>query len=460
MGDKRKMKLHKEDVLSSLVVFLVALPLCLGIALASGAPLLSGVIAGIVGGIVVSIVSGSALGVSGPAAGLAVIVLLSIQELKSFELFLYAVVISGFLQILFGLLKAGVIQYYFPSAVIRGMLSGIGLVIMLKQLPHMFGYSPSEVGESSILGTFTASLSYGAVFISFSSLAIMLIWERLSKKHVFARVLPGSLLAVVSGMLFCLWGVSYGLFTMASEQYVNLGAIGSLDHLMNELRFPSFEHWNHADVYIIGLTIAVVGSLETLLCLDATDKLDPAKRVTPPNRELIAQGVGNIVSGCIGGLPITQVIVRSSANIHSGGKTKISAFCHGLLLFVSLVFFSNILNLIPLASLASILMLVGYKLANPQLFRNMYSKGLQQFLPFITTITGILMTDLLVGIGLGLSVSIGYILWNNFRNPYQLDVRSYSNDKTIKIVLAEHVSFLHKASLLEVLRLRRRGVAF
>ncbi len=456
----------KYDLPASIVVFLVALPLCLGIALASGAPLFSGIIAGIIGGIVVSLMSGSSLGVSGPAAGLAVIVLNSIEELggiEAFDIFLYAVLIGGIVQVILGLLKAGIIGYYFPSSVIKGMLSGIGVIIILKQIPHVFGYDKDVFGDFSFFQvdghTTFSELWYtlmepniAATIIAFVSLAILILWEQdFMKKIPGSNIIQGPLVAVVVGIFLNVFFHGSDELFLTEDHLVSIPVAGSFVGFFDQFSLPDFSQWNNPAVYRIGFTIAIVASLETLLCVEATDKLDPQKRVTPTNRELLAQGTGNIVSGFIGGLPITQVIVRSSANIQSGGRSKASAFIHGILLLVCAMSIPNILNLIPLASLAAILLVVGYKLARPSIFKEIYSKGPSQFIPFIVTIGGIVFTDLLLGIGLGLVVGIMQILWNNYRTPYHFDPDSHVEGEPVRIRLSEEVTFLNKASILQTL---------
>jgi MFS superfamily sulfate permease-like transporter len=454
----------KYDLPASIIVFLVALPLCLGIALASGAPLFSGIIAGIVGGIVVSVLSGSSVGVSGPAAGLAVIVLSSIQELGAFDIFLYAVVIAGAIQFLLGLVKAGVIGYYFPSSVIKGMLSGIGIIIILKQIPHAFGYDKDPEGDFSFFqmdGHTTFSelfymLDYitpGAVIISLVSMSILILWERpFMKKLSFTTFVQGPLVAVVTGIALNIFFQDIESISLQNEHVVTIPVSDSLAGFIGQFTFPDFSQWNNPQVYIIALTMAVVASLETLLCVEATDKLDPEKRITPTNRELTAQGVGNMISGLIGGLPVTQVIVRSSANIQSGGRSRASAFIHGLLLLVSAMAIPRILNLIPLASLAAILFMVGFKLAKPSIFKDVYAMGKSQFVPFIVTIVGIVFTDLLIGIALGMVVAIMNILWNNYKTPYHFDPQNYVKGEKIIIHLSEEVTFLNKAAILRTLK--------
>lgn len=452
----------KDDVPASLVVFLVAMPLCLGIALASGAPLFSGIIAGIVGGIVVGALSGSQLGVSGPAAGLAVIVLTAIQDLGAFDIFLMAVVVGGVIQLVLGFLKAGIIGYYFPSSVIKGMLAGIGIIIFLKQIPHAFGYDKDYEGNLAFNqadghNTFSElfymleAVSPGAVIITTVCLAILILWERpFMKAQKFAKIIQGPLVAVLVAIVL---GVILNntAYALKPDQMVNIPVADSLSGFFGQFTFPDFSQITNPAIYITGITLAVVASLETLLCLEATDKLDPYKRVSPANLELKAQGIGNIVSGLIGGLPVTQVIVRSSTNIQSGGKTKLSAIIHGFLLILSAMLIPNLLNMIPLASLAAILFLVGYKLAKPSLFKEMYAAGKEYFIPFIVTILGIVFTDLLMGIGLGMVVAIFYILYKNYQKPYLLDVTEGPNGKVIRLELSEDVTFLNKANILKTL---------
>ncbi|MEL6635105.1 MAG: SulP family inorganic anion transporter [Bacteroidota bacterium] len=451
------------DLPASLVVFLVAIPLCLGIALASGAPLFSGIIAGMVGGIVVALLSGSPLGVSGPAAGLAVIVLTAIQELGAFETFLLAVVIAGALQLILGFLRAGVIGYYFPSSVIKGMLAGIGVIIFLKQIPHAFGYDADPEGDFAFqqvdghntfseMGYMLEFISPGALLISALSLGILLLWERpFMKKLPTSKLIQGPLVAVLAGVGLNLALMGVDGWALTSEQMVSIPVADSLVGFFGQFTFPDFSQIGNSQVWIVAGTIAVVASLETLLCVEATDKLDPQKRITPTNRELTAQGIGNMVSGMIGGLPLTQVIVRSSANIQSGGRTKASAFFHGILILISAMAIPKLLNLIPLASLAAILLMVGYKLAKPSLFREMYRKGSSQFIPFVVTIVGIVLTDLLVGIALGMAVAVIDILWQNYKTPYHFDPDKHEEGQPVTIELAEEVSFLNKASIMRTL---------
>jgi MFS superfamily sulfate permease-like transporter len=446
----------KYDLPASLIVFLVAVPLCLGIALASGAPLFSGIIAGIVGGIIAGVLSGSQLGVSGPAAGLAVIVLTAIQDLGSFQIFLMAVVIGGVFQLLLGYMKAGIIGYYFPSSVIKGMLSGIGIIIFLKQIPHAVGYDKDYEGSltfsnpdghntfSELFYMFEA-MSMGAIIISSVSILLLILWEQpFMKKIKVFQIVQGPLVVVGLGIILNLIFQNMNVFTLNAEQVVSIPVADSIGDFINQFTFPDFSAISNSAVWVTGITIAVVASLETLLCLEATDKLDPFKRVTPANRELKAQGVANIVSGLIGGLPITQVIVRSSTNIQSGGRTKASAIFHGIILLGSAMAIPFLLNLIPLASLAAILFLVGYKLAKPALFKQMYSLGQTHFVPFIVTISGIVFTDLLIG--MGLSVAIFYVLFNNYKKPFLFEDK-HLKDGVIRLALAEDVTFINKASI-------------
>ncbi len=461
--NSRLLKTIKSDLPASVVVFFVALPLCLGIALASGAPLVSGIIAGIVGGIIVGSFSGSRLGVSGPAAGLAVIVLTAIDDLGSFNIFLVAVILAGLIQIALGFLKAGVIAYYFPSSVIAGMLAGIGIIIFLKQLPHAVGYDNDPEGDFSFAqldGKTTFSevlaaldvISLGPLIIAAVSLVILVMWQtRWFKRQKFLSLVPGSLVAVVVGVLLSVGFRSAPGFALTSKQLVRLPVTGDAAGLAELFTFPDFSGLLQPAVYKTAIVMAVVASLETLLCVEATDKLDPSKGLTPTNRELKAQGLGNVISGFVGGLPITQVIVRSSANIQAGGRSKIAAISHGLLLMISVVALPAIMNMIPLATLAAILLVVGYKLAKPSLFKKMFNKGATQFVPFIATILGIVFTDLLVGVGIGLAIAIVALLIEDFQLPFQVHHLPEKRGGTTRLELAQHVSFLNKASILRAL---------
>jgi SulP family sulfate permease len=459
-------KEFKSDFPASIVVFFVALPLCLGIALASGAPLFSGVIAGIVGGIVVGMFSGSQLGVSGPAAGLAVIVLTAIGTLGSFEAFLLSVMVAGVIQFLLGYFKAGFIAYFVPSSVIKGMLTGIGLLIILKQIPHALGYDDDYQGSESFVqadgnNTFTALadawnlLTPGALLIAAISMVILILWDTtLTKKSRLFELLQGPIVVVFVGILLnYLFQSGILNFSLAENQIVQLPVANNLGEFVGQFTTPDFSQLTNIEIYKVGLVMAIVASLETLLCVEATDKLDPVKRITPTNQELKAQGIGNMLSGLIGGLPITQVIVRSSANITFGAKSKLSAILHGIWLLLSAVTIAGMLNMIPLASLAAILIMVGYKLAKPSLFSHMYKLGWEQFTPFIATVVAILLTDLLTGIAIGLVVGIFYTLHHSYRNSHYLKESKTTEDgrQVHHIVLAEEVSFFNKASILQVL---------
>jgi MFS superfamily sulfate permease-like transporter len=462
----------KSDIPASLVVFLVALPLCLGVGLASttvpdvsGMPnIFSGLIAGVVGGIVVGALSGSRLGVSGPAAGLITIVTAAILTLGSFEGFLVAVVLSGVLQLIAGFAGAGVLSRYFPSSVIKGMLAAIGITLILKEIPHAVGYDKDFFGDESFVqpdghNTFSElfyamkALSPGAAIISVVSIGILILFDqKWMKRVVLFTYLPGALFVVAIGILLNLMFSWFSPELMISgEHLVSLPVAHSLEEFTSFISSPDFSFLSNPDVYVIALTIAIVGSLETLLSVEATDKLDPEKHHTPSNKELKAQGIGNVISGLLGGLPVTQVIVRSSANINAGGKSKLSAIFHGLLLFIAIAFIPTILNLIPLASLAAILLMVGYKLAKIPLFKSMYKLGFEQFIPFIMTIIGVLLTDLLKGIAIGIVFSIFYILRKNFRNNYTHSEIHEEGRKLHLIKLSEEVTFLNKASILELL---------
>jgi MFS superfamily sulfate permease-like transporter len=450
-----------SDLPSSLVVFLVALPLCLGVALASGAPLFSGIIAGIVGGIVVGIFSGSQLSVSGPAAGLTTIVLSSIEKLGSFDIFLSAVVLAGLLQIVLGYLKAGSIGNYFPSAVIKGMLAAIGLILILKQIPHSFGYDKDYEGDQSFFqpdgeNTFSellTALNYlspGAIAISAFSLAVLILWERpWVKKMKWLSFVPAPLLVVLAGIAINeVFKSIIPEFVIGSEHLVSLPVSDGLTGFVGQFSFPDFSRILDKQTIVVAVTIAIIASLESLLSLEAVDKLDPHKRYSPLNQELRAQGIGNAVSGFLGGLPVTAVIVRSSANVNSGAKTKTSAIMHGVLLLLSVMLIPTLLNKIPLASLAAILITVGFKLVRPSLVVSMYKKGKDQFIPFIVTILSILFSDLLIGIGIGIATGLIFVLKTNFHKA----LFTVNEENNYLIRLNKDVSFLNKTVLRETFR--------
>ena len=446
----------KSDSLSGFVVFLVAVPLCLGIALASGAPLFSGLISGIVGGMVVGIISKSPLSVSGPAAGLTAICLAGITKLGSFELFLLATILGGGVQLILAALKAGGIAYYFPSNVIKGMLTGIGIIIILKQLPHLIGYDRDTEGDDAFFqadgeNTFSAishmfsMIQPGAAIVGIVSLIILFWWD----KYKPIKILPGALLAVLTGLLLnTLFTISgNNQLIIESSHLVNLPVFSSIAGLTDVLTFPDFSGITNKEVWIIAFTLGIVASLESLLTIEATDKLDPLKRNTPTNRELLAQGIGNITSGFLGGLPITSVIVRSSANLNSGAKSKLSTIIHGVLLLIGGLFFAKYLNQIPLAALAAILIATGWKLANPKIFKDLFSKSKYQYIPFIFTVIAVVFTNLLTGVLAGLAVSITFILIGNLKNSYYFKEHAEQPDKVVSITLAEEVSFLNKAAI-------------
>jgi MFS superfamily sulfate permease-like transporter len=453
----------KDDLSASMVVFLVALPLCLGIGLAStGRPdlVFSGVIAGIVGGLVVGFLSGSRIGVSGPAAGLVMIVLTAIETLGSFEALLLATFLAGLLQLIGGYLRAGIIGYYFPSSVIKGMLAAIGLTLILKEIPHALGYDKDFMGDVALqqsdghntfneIGYAFDALSPAAIVISVVSLTLLILFEKpfVRRFNIF-KFLPGALFVVAIGILLnYVFQQLRPEWVLAGEHLVQLPVANSAGEFISFFRLPDFSAFKNPQVYMVAVTIALVASLETLLCVEATDKLDPLKRTTPTNRELKAQGVGNMISGLIGGLPITQVIVRSSANINAGASSKLSTMIHGGILLLAALFIPRFLNLIPLASLAAILLMVGYKLSRFSLYRSMFRLGYEQFVPFMATIVGILLTDLLKGIAIGMGVAIFYILRKNYKHSYHYKKEKDHQQETITLRLSEEVTFLNKASI-------------
>ena len=446
----------KHDVPAGIVVFLVALPLCLGIALASGAPMFAGIISGIIGGIVVGMISGSHTSVSGPAAGLAAVVLASITKLGAFDILLVSVLIAGVLQLVMGVLRAGFIANYIPSNVIKGLLAAIGILLILKQIPHAIGYDSNIVEDTSFTqangeNTFSAILNAfnaitpGALVITLLSMLILIYWDRTPMKKI--KLLPAPLFVVVLGVLLNLAFNSF--FPALQIQPSHLVDIPAVDtgNLGAYLHFPDLTHLANPDVWTVAVTIAIVASLETLLNVEAVDKLDPHKRETPPNRELVAQGIGNICAGFLGGLPLTSVIVRSSVNIQNDNRTKASAVLHGVLLLLSVVLLASTLNLIPLSALAAILIVTGYKLAKVSLFRDMYNKGWSQFLPFAITVLAIVFTDLLSGVLIGLAASLFFLMRSNFRTPFSMEQYRLHIGDVIKMELPNQVSFLNKATI-------------
>lgn len=453
---KKLLKTAAADIPAAIVVFLVALPLCLGIALGSNAPnLFAGLIGGIVGGIIIGSLSGSQLSVSGPAAGLTAIVAAAIGKLPAWEAFLLAVVLAGIIQLLFGFLKGGLLGDYVPNSVIKGMLAAIGIILILKQLPHLVGYDKNFEGDEAFFqidknNTFSEiiySVNYitpVAVLIGVLGIAIQVLWEKvLAKKSTIFKLLPAPLAVVVIGVLL---NIAFGKnekFALEEEHLVNIPIASSFKEFTSFFASPNFSFITNSDVWITAVTLALVASLESLLCIEAADKLDPYKRVTDNNRELKAQGVGNIVSGMIGGLPLTSVIVRTSANINAGAKTKLSAIVHGILLLLCVAFIPSLLNMIPYAALAAILIYTGYKLAKLSLFKEFYAKGWDQFIPFVVTILAILLTDLLKGIAIGIVVGLYFVMRSNYRSAMLI-----VNDANRYLFrLRKDVSFLNKPTI-------------
>jgi len=448
----------KSDFASGLVVFLVALPLCLGIAMASGAPLFSGIIAGVIGGIVVGSLSQSHISVSGPAAGLTAIVLTAITDFGAFDVFLMSVFIAGIIQLALGFLKAGSISNYFPTNVIEGMLAGIGIIIILKQIPHAFGYDADFEGDQAFIqndGSNSFSFLFdvinhvqlGAVVISLVSLIILISWDKVPFLKRL-KLIPGALVAVVLGVVLNEIFISSGSpLAIGKEHLVSLPVPKSFDEFKSILILPNFAAVSNPQVWVVGVTIAIVASIETLLCIEAADRMDVQKRYTNTNVELRAQGIGNIVSSLLGGLPMTSVVVRSSANNNAGAKSKMSAIIHGVLLLISVLSIPAILNKIPLATLATVLILVGYKLAKPATFLHFWEKGKYQFVPFIATLVFVVATDLLKGVALGIIISIIFVLRGNLKRAYSFKKEEYEDGDVIHIDLAQEVSFLNKAAI-------------
>jgi carbonic anhydrase len=446
----------QKDIIAGLVVFLVAVPLCLGIAHASGVPIIAGIIAGVIGGIVVGGLSGAQISVSGPAAGLTAIVLAQMERLGSFEAFLLAVMISGLIQIVFGYLRAGLLANYFPNNVIKGLLAAIGVILIMKQVPHLLGHDPDDEGEMAFFqpdgqNTFSEILMSlksflpGAALIGLACLLLLILWDKSRlKKAVFPSPLAAVLLGVALNELLIATGSSWAV---TSSHLVQVPVLGGDTSWSDIFHFPDFSQWHNPSIYLGAFTIAIVASLETLLNLEATDKLDPYKRFAPTNRELFAQGVGNTLAGLIGGMPITSVIVRSSVNAGAGGVTKISTIFHGTLLAISVFLLPTWLNKIPLAALAAILVVTGWKLANPRLFQSMASEGRNQFLPFIITLVAIVFTDLLIGILIGLGVSLVFILYSNLRRGFHVVRENHVGGAVTRLAFTDQVSFLNRAQL-------------
>jgi MFS superfamily sulfate permease-like transporter len=450
----------KRDLLAGLIVFLIALPLCLGIAQASGAPLFSGIVAGIVGGIVIGFLSGSALSVVGPAAGLTAIVLTAIGDLGAFDIFLCSVIVAGLVQVLLGFAKAGSIANYFPNSVIEGMLAGIGLTIIIKQIPEAVGYEKTadarmvDADDGFTLSTITESLQHvqpGAIIISVIGIAILFMWQTKAFKKL--ALVPSGLIVVLLGIAVNeILKMQGSANVLDGSHLVNLHVADSIGGFFAQFQAPNIEGFMNPKVWQTGVVIAVVASIETLLCIEATDKLDPLKRYTPTNRELKAQGIGNMVSGLLGGLPVTSVIVRSSANINAGARTKLSTIFHGTLLMICVATIPALLNLIPKAALAAVLIYTGYRLCKPAVFVHMWKEGgWTNFIPFVATAVAVVSLDLLKGVGIGIVISVFYILRQNMRIPYYYQRSSFSDGDLVKLTLAQEVSFLNKASIKETL---------
>lgn len=446
----------KGDLLSGVVVFLIALPLCLAIAQASQAPLFSGIVAGVIGGVVIGFLSKSPLSVSGPAAGLVAIVIGALQQLGAFEIFLCAVVVAGFFQLILGLLKAGSIASYFPTSVIEGMLAGIGITIIYKQIPDATGYGNPNAAAGMVdaedgvaFSNITEALKHiepGAVILTLLGLGLLILWT--TKPFRKVQLIPAGLMVVIICTLVnTLFAIVAPDLYLSNSHLVQLHIPDSASEFFGQFISPDFSGFTNPLVWQTGLVIAVVASIETLLCIEATDKLDPLKRTTSGNKELLAQGVGNMASGFLGGLPITSVIVRSSANINAGAKTKIATITHGILLFVCVASIPAILNLIPKAALAAILIFTGYRLARPAIFKHMWHAGKKQFIPFVITVIAVFALDLLKGVALGLLISIFYILRHNLKTPYFFNKTVSGDSNVIRLELAQEVSFLNKASI-------------
>ncbi len=460
---KRKIKYYrllwlKYDLPAGLSVFLVALPLCLGIALASGAPLYAGILSGIIGGIVVSFISGSSLSVSGPAAGLSTLVAATILSYGDYKVFLLAVIVAGIFQVILGCLKLGVIANYFPSAVIKGMLAAIGILLIAKQIPFALGYDKPDFWSSGFLGLFQSKnfqgsihnfnvhTTRGAIVVTLASLAALIVLQQPFAKKL--KFIPAPLIAVLAGVFInYLFVRTTTAYSFKEAQLVNIPK-----NIFGDIAFPAFSKiFSNTEIWKDGVIIGLLATLETLLCIEAVDKLDVHNRITPVNRELLAQGVGNIACGFFGAIPMTAVIVRGAANVDAGARTKLSSFTHGLFLLLTVLLIPFALNQIPYASLAAILFVTGFNLTKPKLYRNMWSLGWKQFLPFILTIAMILATDLLIGVTAGLLLSVYYIVSNNFRAEYKIQVTEKDGHEVFYIRLNSNVTFLNKVKLKDAL---------
>ena len=456
----------KKDLKAGFVVFLVALPLSLGIALAQGAPLISGIISGAIGGIIVAAISKSNLSISGPAAGLTSLVIASIYILGSFEVFLVALCMAGVLQIVYGLIRAGVIAYYIPSSVIKGMLAAIGMVLMIKQIPHFIGYDINPEGDETFWqkngeNTFSqithinSAISYPSLILGIVSVGILLLYNRkkISENKILGKIPPALLLVVLSVLLNQL-GLRVGVnFSVKPEHLVNLPHLNSMADIQQSFRYPDFSAYKNLQVYEVAFVLSLVSSMETLLNIEAVDKIDPENNLTPTNRELIAQGSGNVLCGLLGGLPLTSVIVRSSANVNAGGKTRMASMVHGLLFIFSIVCIPGIICLIPLSTLAALLLVTGYKLCSPKVIRSVYKQGMDQFIPFAITIVMILISDLLIGVSVGLVVSVFYILKRHHRFPFKIMWEQIDGKQHCVIKFSQQVTFLNKGKIMEAMQM-------
>jgi MFS superfamily sulfate permease-like transporter len=453
----------KTNFAPGLVVFLVALPLCLGIALASGAPPLSGIIAGVIGGVVVGAISNSHLSVSGPAAGLTAIVLAAIASLGSFQLFLLAGLLAGVIQLCLGFFRAGSISNYVPNNVIEGMLAGIGIIIIKKQIPHALGYDVENMAKeeniiepgfdfSIYFNKLFASVHLGVIIIFLISITILILWDKFKLQQKL-KLLPGALVAVTVSILLSQFVLSrFSNLNIQNEHLVQLPVLSSIANIQALIILPDFSGITQVKVWITAFTIAIVASIETLLCIEAADKMDKAKRITDTNLELKAQGIGNITSALLGGLPMTSVVVRTSANASAGATHKTATIIHGLLLLICFLLIPSVLNKIPLSTLAAVLILVGYKLAKPAVFKHFWHKGKYQFIPFVATVIAVVALDLLKGVSLGLIISFIFVLRENLKRSYYLNRKELAEADEITITLAEEVSFLNKAAIKKTLK--------
>lgn len=464
-----KQKFYFEDLRSGLVVALVALPLCLGIAMASSTetlkvPLICGLFAGVIGGIVVGLISNSRLSVTGPAAGLTMVVAGALTSLGSYQAFLVALIIAGLIQVILGLVRAGTIANYLPSGVIKGMLCGIGIILIVKQIPHFFGYDKDPEGDLGFFqvdgeNTFSEIINAvnfitpASLVVGIISLFILIIWQiKPIKKNKILSLIPAPLLVVVVGILVGnLFTDAEGIWTLTSEHRIDFPEVLQAKSVNEVFLFPDFSVLNNFAIYKLAFVIAAVASVETLLCIEAVDKLDPEKHNTNNNRELLAQGAGNIVCGLIGGLPLTSVIVRSSVNLNAGAKTKMSAVFHGLFLASAVLFIPGVLKMIPMSALAAILIVTGYKLASISIFRNAYKQGWKYFIPFIVTVVVMYFTDLLIGVGCGIGISIIFIIIENLQIPYKVGTENIDGVNHYLVQVSQHVTFLHKGSFVKLL---------